>query len=224
MSTYSKILILGDIHLPFPDWEAIEAAHKFNKKFKAEIVIQMGDLIDAKAWSQYPKDVDDLNADDEWEASYEAAHQLAKYFPEMDVLTGNHEARIQAKATDARLPKKLIKSIDEALDIPGWTFHHSSKPLVLNTPSGKVMFIHGDEMSGTLKQKVSKMGMSVVQGHTHQGEIVHVVNFDKHIFGLDVGCMADMESKAMRYAAKNPTSCFVGYGYIENGIPHLIPT
>lgn len=220
----NKILVLGDIHLPYPDWNAIEEAYAFNRKFKADLVVQVGDLIDAKAWSTYSKDTDDLNPEDEWQLSYDAAHDLADLFPDMVVLTGNHEARIMARATDAKLPKQLVKSIDEALGIPGWKFYRDSKPFQVNTPAGPTIFIHGDEMAGNLKAKICKLGMNVVHGHTHQGEIVYSCNFEKRVFGMDVGCMADLNSKAMSYAAKNPTSCFVGFGYINDGVPHLVPT
>ena len=50
-----KILVLGDSHLPYTDFEVIKQAHEFNKKFKADIVISTGDMTDQKYWSRFPK-------------------------------------------------------------------------------------------------------------------------------------------------------------------------
>ncbi len=220
---YKRVLLLGDIHLPCPDWEAIKQAAKFNKKFKAQLVITTGDLIDAKAWSRYSKSTDDLNAYDEWEATVKAAKKLAKYFPKLTIIMGNHEARIANKAVEANLPPQLVRGVHEALGIKNWTWHLSTNPLVIKTPSSSFAIIHGDEMAGTCKQKASRLGMNLVHGHTHQASLDYINTFDKQLWAMDVGCMADLQSKAMSYAAKNPLSCFVGFGYIEDGVPHLVP-
>ena len=215
--------MLGDIHLPCPDWVALRQAAKFNKKFKAQLVITTGDLVDAKAWSRYSKDPDDLSPADEWEATVKAAKRLAKLFPKLSIIMGNHEARIASKATEASLPPQLIKGVHEALDIKGWKWHLSSTPLVVNTTTNSFMVIHGDEMGGTAAQKAARLGMNLIQGHTHHASINYINTFNHSIWSMDVGCMASLSSRAMKYAAKNPTSCFVGYGYIQDGVPHLVP-
>lgn len=225
VKTFKRILILGDIHLPFPDWEALKQAQKFAKEFKPDLVVQMGDLIDAKAWSKYQKDPDDLSPQTEFDLVAKQIKILHKMFPKMVILQGNHEARFSAKKMEAQLPTQLVRSLREVFDMKGWWWvaPGGQERAVVKSGGKEILFVHGDEMAGNVVAKAKRLGLCVVQGHTHKAELGYVNDFHREIFGLDVGCMADLSSKAMRYAASNPTSAFVGFGYIEDGVPGLKP-
>ena len=216
-------IILGDTHIPWEDKELLKSVsdvYKFysRKKDHKVTVIQMGDSTDQKAWSRFSKDVDDYSPTEEWEKTVEGMLQLSKMFPEMHILTGNHCRRVMQKAFEASLPKQLIKGLEQVFDYPGWKWHLDNKPLVLD----KVAFLHGDETGGSAVAKAKRMGMSVVQGHDHQGYVEFINTFDHKIFGMGVGCMIDPAGSAFRYSAKNPMTCFIGYGEIIDGRPNLI--
>jgi len=54
--TYKKILILSDIHLPFHDVKALEAALSYGDKYKPECILLNGDILDCYALSRFVRD------------------------------------------------------------------------------------------------------------------------------------------------------------------------
>lgn len=217
-------IILGDIHGPYEDQACLKEAqghYKFYKRQKSVdvSVIQVGDIIDGKAWSRYPKNPDDENPQLEWDKTEESMEFVQSLFPEMTILIGNHDVRPMKKALEAGTPKQLIKSIDQIFDYEGWHWHLSNVPY----EEDGVCFIHGDELAGNAWQKAQKMGKSVVQGHDHQGYLHYINTFGKSIFGMSVGCMIDEKAIAFRYAAKNPFRCWKGFGLMVDGVPSLVP-
>lgn len=214
-----KILVLGDIHLPWCDWRALEQAAEFNKKYKADLVITVGDLTDQKTWSKFGRETDDPGNNEEWTQVLEAANKLHKLFPKMTILIGNHDIRYLKSAKVAGIPSAMLRTLEEMLAYKGWKWHTEDDPLVYDGMS----FLHGDEHPGTVEQKASMLGMPVIQGHTHKARIVYVSTPYKNLWGLDCGCLVDPKSPAARYAAKSLRKTFVGFATITNGIPHLHP-
>jgi predicted phosphodiesterase len=219
MKKYNKILTLGDIHAPFVDLTAIKQAFEFNKKFKADIVVCTGDIFDQKAWSRFLKDPSDLSPKQEWDAACSQLKEISSMFPKMTIILGNHDRRYVKKAKEVGIVEKMLRPINELLDIPNWSFHTGPNPLVIND----IVFFHGDELPGGVSAKVKTMGRNVVQGHTHKGELFYITLFDKQHWGMDVGSLIDQSKPAFDYSASYLSKCWVGFGYIENGIPHLIP-
>lgn len=212
-----RILALGDMHFPWIDFKVLMAAHEFAKDYKPDLVIQVGDIVDQKAWSRYPKDVDDPSPHEEWMMAEDGLHALHRLFPKMIILEGNHCRRIMCRALEAGIPKKLIKTLDQVFDFPDWHWHMHPRPYVADG----IAFIHGDEMAGNAYQKAGKLGMPLVQGHDHLGYLQFINTFDREIFGMSIGCMIDSESIAARYAAKNALRTWQGWATITDGEPHL---
>ena len=220
---YRKILCIPDIHFPYANYEAIKQIYAWKKKHKPDLVIFLGDITDSKAWSKYSKDPDDDSPQTEFDRAEADMKQLHKMFPKAICLIGNHDVRPMSKALEAGLPRQLINSLDKVFAYPGWEWHISNKPFVAHVPDAKIAFIHGDESKGTPGQKASKLGMSVVQGHTHQASLEYITTFNHRVFGIECGHVADLESKGMKYAAKNPTSCTTCFVSIIDGIPQIHP-
>ncbi len=142
-----KVLVLGDPHLPAPDWDLLKEAHEFNRTFRANRIVCVGDLTDQKTWSKYGRDTDDVGNDEEWELTIGATRSFKA-------------------ANLAGVPSKLVKSLSEALPAPGWRWYDTSRgPLMLDG----VGYIHGDEQSGSALAKASFVGHPIVQGHDHKG-------------------------------------------------------
>ena len=214
-----RILVLGDSHHPDADFDVLEQARVFAKEHKVNLTISTGDMLDQKAWSRFPKGPEDDSPQLEWEKSVKSALKMSKMFPNMIILNSNHDRRYIKKAAEAGLPKVMVRTLDELIPVKGWQWHLGPNPLVIDNTA----FMHGDELSGSVAAKVSTLGMNVVQGHTHKAELKYVCTFDKRLFGLDVGCTVDVNGRSFDYAASSLTKVWVGFGYIENGVPHLIP-
>lgn len=214
-----KIIVIGDPHHPYCDFELLEQIRKFNQLFKADEIVCTGDLTDQKFWSRFIKDPHDDGGSLEWEKTVKACKEMYKMFPKMTILNSNHDRRYIKKALEAGIIKQMIRPISEVIDCPKWKWHLGPNPLVLDNTA----FMHGDELQGSVKAKVATLGMNVVQGHTHKAELQYLNTFNKKLFGLDVGCTVRPDSAAFDYAASSLTKVWTGFAYIDNGVPHLIP-
>lgn len=223
----SKIIFaLPDQHHPWSCWDRLavvaeEVKIATRKKSNTVKVINLGDIIDSMAWSRYPKGPDAPNAQAEWDATEVAMHRLAKMFPEMTILSGNHCVRPMKKALEAQLPRQLIKGLDQVFDIPGWEWHMGNRLY----EHDNVVFCHGDEFPisvANIGLAASRLGKSLVFGHTHQAALVYVNIFDKSYYAMNCGAIVDDKAVCFQYAAKNPRRTWQGYGMIVDGQPHLV--
>lgn len=218
------IFVLGDIHLPWCDWKAIqEVAEEISlaKKRGDDItVVQVGDLLDARSWSKYTKGPADENAQLEWDQIEEAMHRLYKLIPEMYVIFGNHDERFAKKAMEAFLPRQLVKTLDQHFNFKGWKWHTADAPLEIDG----IAFIHGDNFPIPLPATAClRLGQSVCYGHTHTAQLSYVVTFKKRLFAMNVGWLGDETKSAFNYAKKSPNRYCKGYGVIIDGVPHFVP-
>lgn len=219
MKPFNKILVLGDIHMPFCDWEALEQARVFALRNKPDLVISTGDLTDQKAWSRFMKEPSDDNPDSEWTKTVKASKELAKMFPNMEIIRSNHDLRYVKKAYEVGICKSMLKGLDELFPFKGWKWKLQNDPLIY----GNIAFMHGDELRGSVRAKVQLLGRNVVQGHTHQAELVYTSTFERRLWGMDVGCMVDAKSSAFDYAATYVSKIWIGYGWIQDNVPYLFP-
>ena len=146
--------------------------------------------------------------------------KIAEHFPEMIILGSNHDRRFIKKATEAGLPKFMIRSLKELVQIKGWTWHLGPDPLVIN---GNIACLHGDELQGAPIIKATKLGMNIIQGHTHQASIQYLQTFKKQLWAVDPGCMVDKKGAAFDYAASSLTKVFTGFGIVQDNVPQIIP-
>lgn len=218
------IFVLGDIHLPWCSWSALEQVSEEIRLAVARgddvSVVQVGDLFDQRFWSKYPKEGDAENPQLEWDLSERAAERLHELIPQMTIIFGNHDGRIAKKATESLLPRQLIKTLDQHFDYRGWTWYTGNVPLEIDG----VAFIHGDEFPIPNPTSAAlKLGQSVCYGHTHQAHISHVVTFKRKLFSMNVGWLGNEDATAFNYSRKSPSRSAKGYGVIIDGVPHFIP-
>jgi predicted phosphodiesterase len=222
MKKYHKILVLPDMHAPWVNMKALKQAHQWYKSHKPDLVVCLGDITDQKIWSRWPKDVDDASPTDEFLAAKKCLEQVYKMFPKMTIIRGNHDTRILSKAIEAGLPSQMFNDIDAVFNFKGWTWVPQNDKLIINTNRGPILFVHGDEQGGTVVQKSRILGMSVIQGHTHKVSITYTTTLKGTIFGAEMGCIMDTQSKAAKYAAANPVGSSVGFGVVKYGVPYFI--
>jgi predicted phosphodiesterase len=116
-------ILLPDIHLPIHDEVALSVANKIIKKLKPRKVIQLGDLLDASAFSSHNHISFDEMVDGYMSTEIEPARNLITYWlensNEVVILLGNHCGRVERwalqqgfagrAAFDALDPKVLLK-------------------------------------------------------------------------------------------------------------------
>jgi predicted phosphodiesterase len=219
---YKKVLVLPDVHAPWVDWYALKKAKKWYDEHQPDLVIQLGDMTDQKIWSRWPADVDDWSPSQEFEQAEKVLLKMHEWFPKMVILQGNHDTRIKKRAVEAGIPSRMFSDIDEVFNYSGWTWVPLGTRFTIQTHRGPVLFMHGDEMGGTVSAKARLLGCSVIQGHTHKASITYTKTDDMHIFGAEMGCIMDIDSKAARYAQANPVGVSVGFGVLKHGVPYFI--
>jgi predicted phosphodiesterase len=222
VKVYNKVLILPDLHAPWIDWKAVEQAYQWSKRHKPDLIVQLGDITDQKIWSRWQKDVDDASPSDEFIAAEKALKRLHKMFPKMTILRGNHDTRIASKAIEAGVPAQMFKDIDQVFNFKGWTWIPQNSKFQIKTVRGPVLFVHGDEQGGTIAAKSRILGLSIIQGHTHKVSITYTTTLNGTVFGAEMGCLMDVNSKAAKYAAANPVGCSIGFGVLKWGVPYFV--
>jgi predicted phosphodiesterase len=221
---YNKILCIPDPHAPFVAIDALNVVGKWAKNHKPDLVVILGDLMDQKAWSRWPKDPDDYSPHEEFERAVNQVELIHDLFPKSQVLIGNHDIRVMHKAMEVGLTKHMVRELDEVFPYEGWDWRlNPAEKLIVNTERGPIWFCHGDEQGGTVAQKSRLLGLSVVQGHTHQAGITFSKGLAHNVFGMECGMLLDKDSKAARYAAASGKYPVTGFGVIKYGVPYFIP-
>jgi predicted phosphodiesterase len=213
-----RLLILGDIHIPAHDPKIFDKLRLIMKMYKPEKIIQLGDIVDFKAWSRFQKNPEDDSPNREWIKVKKALDKLHEIIPNMTIIQGNHDNRISKKAIEAGIPESLIRSLSDVFNYDGWTWT-KDKPLVIDN----IAIIHGDEQAGTVSQKAKALGMNVIQGHTHQASLSWIRTFNKYFFAVEAGSLLDRNSPAFNYASSFVNKSFNCVVLIEEGVPNIIP-
>lgn len=218
-----KVLAIGDTHLPWIDWRAMAALSKFACDYKPDLIVQVGDFIDAQAWSKHPKHTDAPGADIEWQMIEKAAKKFDEMLPpdtRLYIIEGNHDRRHKMRAMEAAIPSQLVKPLSAMFPYKNWVWWVQQKPLAIDG----VDYVHGDELGGRAVQKAGRCGRSIVQGHLHtDAGVTYIQSFHRQIFGADIGTLMDVKSLAARYAHKRLLRSWLGWATITDGVPHLYP-
>lgn len=222
MSKKKRVLVISDIQAPFHHKDTLPFLKAVKKKYKPNHIVNIGDVTDSYCLSAWGTDPDAISAKDEIKQMQKLVKALGKMFPKMDVLTSNHDLRLNRAAFRAGIPSHFLKGYHDWMGCPkGWTFHDE---FILDG----IMYCHGDEMGagGQLAplNRVKHYGMSTVAGHLHtQSCIMYMATRDKLMFGMQVGCLIDRKQLAFAYAKKALRKPVLTVGFIDNGVPLLIP-
>jgi predicted phosphodiesterase len=141
-----KWLVMGDIHVPFHDMQALSSAIKYAQAQKVTGVLLNGDIQDCAAVSHWPTTVK-RNFDKEVASTIQFLDYLCQEFPTQKIVykMGNHEGRLPryyaSKAPELiglpLLAMDNILGLDyRGIDVVEW------KQIV---NAGKLPILHGDE-------------------------------------------------------------------------------
>jgi len=218
---YSSVLIISDQHIPYQHYDMIKFLRALKKKYKPDLVINMGDEADKHALSFHPTDSDLFSAGDELKETIKYLKGLYDLFPEMHIMESNHGSMVMRKAKANGIPLHYFKSYNDVYELPKtWKWHNDKVTRLSNGQD--VYTCHGKiKDSAKLSQQ---MAMNVIQGHYHESFKIEFWSNPNNLFwGMNVGCLIDNNSMAFAYNKLFPKRPIIGTGVIINGYPRLEP-
>lgn len=221
----NNVLVISDTHAPCMLDGALDFLRDIHRSWKCTKVIHIGDVVDWHCINYHEKDLNQINFNAEFQGAKKQVQALAKVFPNVEVLTGNHDALPLRKAQTALLPGTVIRGNNEIWETPkGWKWH----PRYHKLECDKVLYMHGDHgRGGNFPAILNAVDMfqSVVQGHYHASAGVHFhANPSSRIFGMQVGCLVDWKHAQQDYGVKFNKKPLIGCGVvIEGKYPYFEP-
>jgi predicted phosphodiesterase len=102
-----KILVIPDLHVPFHDEGLL--AETCVREQDADRVVCIGDIGDAYALSRFLK-YESVGFDEEWAQVTVVLQALSERFPQVDIIVGNHDARLE-KQLLSHLTTDMIQAV-----------------------------------------------------------------------------------------------------------------
>ena len=201
----SRVLVIGDVHLPFERKDYLQFCKDTYKEYQCNRVVFIGDIIDSHWSSFHTTDPDGLGGGAELDLCVERVKDWYNAFPDAEVCIGNHDAIIMRKAFDSGVPKVWIKESNDVLGTPTWQW-------VTDTYIDGVRYVHGHK-SSKARTAARRDMVSTITGHFHcDFYIEYMFGKTRAIFAMAVGCGIDDSQYAFAYAAggkKNAIGCGV---------------
>ena len=201
----SRVLVIGDVHLPFERKDYLQFCKDTYKEYQCNRVVFIGDIIDSHWSSFHTTDPDGLGGGAELEMVIKQVKDWYNAFPDAEVCIGNHDAIIMRKAFDSGVPKIWIKEFNDVLKTPNWQW-------VTDTYIDGVRYVHGHK-SSKARTAARRDMVSTVTGHFHTDFYIdYMFGKTRAIFAMAVGCGIDDSQYAFAYAAggkKNAIGCAV---------------
>tara|TARA_E500000305_G_scaffold5835_2_gene4714 strand:+ start:223 stop:960 length:738 start_codon:yes stop_codon:yes gene_type:complete len=206
--------IISDTHYPFAHKNHLSFLYETFNKFQVNTIVHIGDLVDGHSWSYHETSTVSPGTKHEAELAQREINKLFRTFNKGIHVMGNHDLLISRKAQTHNIPKKFLKTFEDIWKFPkGWKSYNHYE-------IDGVLYLHGTGKSG-INSTVNFMTdyrQSVVSGHTHSsGGVSYRASYKDLTFGLNVGCLIDVNSYAMEYGknfSKKPT---LGCGIVVEG-------
>ena len=188
----SRVLVIGDLHLPFEKDGYFEHCKAVAKKHKTDTTVFIGDIADNHFASFHLTDPSAMGGEQELDLAIDKLKRWYKQWPDATVILGNHDRIVTRKQKMANLPSKWVRDYNDVLGTPNWNWH-------VEYQHDGVLYVHGE--GSTARTTVKNYGQSVVQGHRHSEFYCEYYAGPANInFAMQVGCGVDRESYAMEYA------------------------
>lgn len=207
-SQYKKVLLIGDLHMPYHFLPAIEVAIDYGISQNVDCIYLNGDIIDFYKVSRWTKDPKRRNVQDELDIVYSFLDGLSGLGLDIFYKMGNHEDRWDRYLLEnapelypmnsLKLPKVL--RLDE-FDIE--MIESRQRALF-----GSLNVIHGHEFGQSFFNPVNparglflRAKTSTIAGHNHQTSSHHENNLNgKQTACFSMGCLCDLEPEYQPYA------------------------
>lgn len=216
-------LILSDLHIPFHDEIAIEAALNYADGFRITDITLLGDFIDFYKISRFTKDPTERSVSEELAIGKAFLTMLTKRFPNAKIRykMGNHEARLAVYIMSQA--KEIYDLVDNLLETRLGLKELGIELITEPFRVGKLWHLHGHEKTGGSYNPEYATNViwnyvfdHFIAGHFHRGQEKIYKRIDDHIFyGGIVGYLA----KELDYAMLNKwTKGFAIVNYASDGM------
>ena len=218
----SRILAISDTQAPFQHPDAYHFIHAVDQAFRCDTYVHLGDEVDQHTLSvKFTPSRRAMSGQDEAEKAMEFMKLLYKRFPLMKVCVSNHTERYLKKAQMAGIPDFFLKQIRDAYQAPdGWSWDY------MHIIDG-IAFMHGMGVGGQYGhiKAMTKNRRSTVIGHlANYAGINYLNNFEGELlFGMNGGCLIDVDSYAMEYGRDCLDKPTIGTPVIINQVPIFVP-
>ena len=194
---------------------------KVKNKLKPTRIINIGDEVDNHGISFHDSDPDLMSAGDELIKAQKCCKKLEKLFPEMDLVHSNHGSLSYRRAKAGGIPRHFLKDYNDVLGVgKGWKWYEEITVNINKNQS--ILFKH--QFSANILKSAEQMGCSCVQGHFHSKfEIAYTSSPRSLNWGMTVGCLIDHKALAFEYNKLQVKRPILGVGFIDEGVPRLIP-
>lgn len=223
----SKIVVIGDCHFPFTDFQALQKIIQFIAKVKPDYVVQIGDLYDLYAQSSFPKSLKLPPAQEMEQARncakqmWEEIHQASKKSIKWQLL-GNHCIRPFKRIMEAYPEGEVFFNV---MDFFKFENVRTMPDARTHLQIDNVLFHHG--YSSKLGAHRDHTLMNTVVGHTHTGGVVFRSHeqdgMQKTIWELNAGFVGNTKEPCFSYTPMRITKWTIGFGYIDDQGPRFIP-
>jgi predicted phosphodiesterase len=146
-----RALILGDIHLPFQDNDALELAFEYGEEYKPDLVLLNGDVFDFYQLSRFKKDPTVASLKSEIAAGKKFFARLRHTFPSVRIVFryGNHDRRWDDHVMEcAPLLWDTLPSLKDCWHVDAGIIEHGIEVIrdKCNIMLGRLLVLHGDEL------------------------------------------------------------------------------
>jgi len=211
-TTEQRVFVYSDTHFPNGDKRALDAAIEICAAYEPDIVIGLGDALDAYHFSRFSKRPGsaptiqrEIDAWTEWAESLTRVATSESKKVSFYLLGGNHDARItKSLSMIPGLGDMAALELDNILGVSGMGWNPMSDMIYLNSgqdeeyPNPELVFYHGDaarkgsgQSARALSEKMS--GVSVVVGHSHRTGMVTRRTANGISRSYEVGCLCSMQ-------------------------------
>jgi predicted phosphodiesterase len=203
-------MVASDIHYPFEDQAAYALFLEVAKDLQPDLLVLLGDIIDAYAVSAHDKDANrSTPAAFQEELAYARRKlvEIRELLPNTRIIykEGNHETRISRYIhKNAQVLSNLkCLTLPEMLDLSSLNIEWIGNDERLRI--GRMWHIHGNEVAGAglspARLKYSRMQCSFIFGHHHQRDKHRPRAYDGSQHGAYGNpCLCDLEPEYVHHA------------------------
>ena len=209
------IIIGGDAHYwPGHPSTAHRAFVKFIKKLKPKIVVVNGDVFDGASVSRHPSVNWEQNPSviDELETCQARMHEIAQASGKANLFwtLGNHDARFESRLAQVAPEYAGVRGVslkDHFSDRwqPCFSVFINDEIVVKHRYKGGAHAPYNNTVFA---------GKTMVTNHLHSAKVIPFTDYGGTRYGIDTGCLADLNGKQFTYGEDNPTNHRSGFAVL----------
>ena len=214
------ILTISDMHIPYEHKDVFKFLAALKKKYKPDLVVSLGDMVDWHSVSFHPKHPDLASPGEELTAIRRKAKLLEKIFPNMIIIGSNHGDLPLRKIKDAGLPTVFLRDYNSIYGVSKkWVF---CDDLTIQDNNEVIYFAHG--ITKDAAKVAAQRGVHHICGHYHTKFAINYISNPRNLlWAVNGGCLIDREALAFEYGKLTLDRPIIGTPVIVNGFPILEP-